>query len=212
MQDFLTTAKYVGSPYWSPRNGFSPEAVVLHIMDGTLAGCDSWFNNNPYGVSAHLGMNEQEIHQYVWFSNAAHANGGIEVGHTSKLITENGYQNPNDWTVSIEMEGVGPAEPTPVLFEKAAVVVATIFKNVLFKSGASGVAIDRGHILKHSDISPQTRKNCPGWSEATMSRFISRVKAIHETPAPTQKTYDDGFKEGRTRGIQDARSAIDKLG
>ena len=182
----LPGAKQVPSPYNSSRNNAGPEALVLHIMDGTLAGCDSWFLNNPYQVSAHLGtdLNGTEVHQYVGFDRAAHANGAIEGdGWNLKLIRENNYSNPNTWSISLEMQGTGPAEPTPSQFEKAAQIAAWLFRNVFFKSGATGVAIDRDHILKHSDVSPQSRVNCPGWSEYTMARFIARVKAIHDAPA-----------------------------
>ena len=177
--------KQVPSPYHSSRNGSGPEALVLHVMDGTLVGCDSWFLSNPYLVSAHLGMDKTgEVHQYVAFDRAAHANGGIEGdGRNLKLVRENGYANPNTWTVSLETEGTGPTEPTPEQFEKAAQVAAWLFANVFFKSGATGVAIDRDHILKHSDVSPQSRANCPGWSEFTMARFIKRVNAIYNQPA-----------------------------
>src|SRR5205814_10677286 len=46
--------------------GFKPEAVVIHIMDGTLTGTDSWFNNPQAQVSAHYGIGRGgEVHQYV---------------------------------------------------------------------------------------------------------------------------------------------------
>jgi hypothetical protein len=35
------------------RAGQRPEAVVIHIMEGTLAGTDSWFNAPESKVSAH---------------------------------------------------------------------------------------------------------------------------------------------------------------
>ena len=178
----LPGAKQVPSPYYSSRNGAGPEALVLHVMDGTLVGADSWFLDNPYQVSAHLGMDKiGTIHHYVPFDFAAHANGGVEGdGKNLKLVRENGYTNPNTWTVSLETEGVGPTEPTPEQFEKAAQVAAVLFRDVFFKSGATGVAIDRDHILKHSDISPDSRGNCPGWSEFTMARFIKRVQAAYD--------------------------------
>ena len=174
-------AVYVGSPYFSSRNNTGPEAFVLHVMDGTLAGCDSWFNSqqNLGQVSAHFGMNRSgELHQYVYLTNGAHANGAIE-NWNLKLIKENNYSNPNTWTVSLEMEGKGPFNDCwPEQFEAAAQLCAWVFKEVLFKSGATGVAIDRDHILQHSDISPTSRPNCAGWTEARMQLFIQRVKAI----------------------------------
>ena len=162
MQDFAPGAKYVGSPYYSSRDGYSPEAIVLHIMDGTLVGCDTWFNDNPYDVSAHFGINKAgEIHQYVYLSNAAHANGGIE-NWDLKLIKENGYANPNVWTISIEHEGWAGDEPTPEQYSASVKLSAWLWKEVIVPDGASGLAIDRDHFLRHKDISPKIRPNCPG--------------------------------------------------
>ena len=174
------SAAYVGSPFYSSRGSIGPEAFVLHVMDGTLAGADTWFNSSQnYGrVSAHFGMDKVgNLHQYVYLTNAAHANGNIE-NWNLKLIKENGYSNPNSWTVSLEMEGKGPFDPWPEQFESAAQLCAWVFKEVLFKSGATGVAIDRDHILQHSDISPNSRPNCAGWSESRMQLFITRVRQI----------------------------------
>ena len=214
MENVYPDAKQFNSPYSSSRDGFAPEAVVLHVMDGTLAGCDSWFLNNPHGVSAHLGMSDTETHQYVKFDQAAHANGGIEgTGYNLKLIKENAYQNPNDWTVSIEMQGWGPTEPTHLMFERAAKATAWVFLNVLFPGGATGVAIDRDHILKHSDISPSSRRNCPGWSEATMTSFIKRVQEWYDyyKETPEDRAYKAGYSDGRVAGIQAARDAVNGL-
>ena len=44
--------KWIGSPNKRKgRNGFRPEAVVIHIMEGTLKGTDSWFKNPVSKVS-----------------------------------------------------------------------------------------------------------------------------------------------------------------
>lgn len=180
--NFYPGATYIGSPFYSSRGNTGPEAFVLHVMDGTLAGADSWFNSpqNLGQVSAHFGMDKLgELHQYVLLNTAAHANGVIE-NWNLKLIKDNNYTNPNTWTVSLEMEGFGPFNDCwPEQFEKAATLCAWVFKEVLFKSGATGVAIDRDHILQHSDITPLSRPNCAGWSEQRMALFINRVKQIY---------------------------------
>lgn len=210
MIDFYTPATYVGSPFYSPRNGFAPEALVLHIADGTLAGCDSWFNTTSAQVSAHFCVGKKgEIHQYVYLSNGAWANGAIEAGNTAKLITENNYDNPNDWTVSVEHEGIGGDQPTDAQFNASVTLASWLFKNVLLVSGATGVAADADHILRHSAISPKSRARCPGWTDDVLSRYIQAVK--EQISAPPTKTYEQGFKDGRIKGIQQARAAIDAL-
>jgi N-acetylmuramoyl-L-alanine amidase len=213
--DFAPGANYVGSPYFSSRGDYSPEAIVLHIMDGTLLGCDSWFNNNPYGVSAHFGINKLgEIHQYVYLSNAAHANGKIE-NWDLRLIKENGYTNPNDWTISIEHEGMSGDSLTWNMYNASVKLSAWLWQNVIVPGGASGLGIDRDHFLRHGDISPTSRPGCPGWSQEILEQYINDVRRLlarpDAVPAPIIKTYDEGLKEGRIKGIQEARAAIDKL-
>ena len=216
MLDFAPApTKYIGSPYYSSRDGYSPEAIVLHIMEGTLAGCDSWFQDNPYGVSAHFGIDKMgKVHQYIYLSNAAHANGSIE-NWNLKLIKDNGYQNPNDWTISIEHEGKTGEMPTKEMYNASVNLSAWLWKEVIVPAGASGLGIDRDHFLRHSDISPTSRALCPGWSEAVLAQYIADVRTLVNGPTkpvyPVVKTYEDGFKEGRIKGIQEVRAALDKL-
>lgn len=175
--------KYVGSPFFSSREGTSPEAIVLHIAEGTLAGVDSWFNNPAAEVSAHFCVGKTgEIHQYIYLENAAWANGKIEAGYTAALIDENGGMNPNRWTVSIEHEGFYAQEPTADQFEASAQLSAWLFDSLLLTGGATDVAIDRKHILRHADISPKNKGRCPGWSDLTIARYIARVREIVAGP------------------------------
>lgn len=184
MIDFYPSADYVGSPFFSSRQGYAPEAVVLHIAEGTLAGCDSWFNDPSANVSAHFCIGKNgEVHQYTYVSNAAWANGIVETGATSALVAENSGINPNYWTVSIEHEGKTGEEPTAAQFEASAWLSAWLFSNALLPGGATGVAVDRKHILRHAEISPKSRANCPGWTEATMQRYVARVQAILDGPS-----------------------------
>jgi N-acetyl-anhydromuramyl-L-alanine amidase AmpD len=58
--------------FWVGRKGYRPEAIVIHIMDGTLIGTDSWFANHTSQVSAHYGIGKNgEIHQYVQENDTA---------------------------------------------------------------------------------------------------------------------------------------------
>ncbi|MBS0149346.1 MAG: N-acetylmuramoyl-L-alanine amidase [Nitrospira sp.] len=69
----------IGSPNKDKgREGYQPEAIVIHIMEGTLKGTDAWFKNEESGVSAHYGIGEaSEIHQYVGESDRAWHTGRI---------------------------------------------------------------------------------------------------------------------------------------
>lgn len=82
-------ALWVSSPYHSARSA-AVSAVTLHTMQGYYAGSISWFQNNPYSVSAHylIRSSDGQVTQMVRDSRAAH-----HVG------SHNGY------TIGIEHEG-----------------------------------------------------------------------------------------------------------
>ena len=176
-------ALWVGSPYHGSRDGIAPEAVVLHIAEGTLHGVDSWFNSLNASVSAHFCVGKDgSVHQYVELGRAAWANGVVEPGAPAALVAENAGINPNKWTVAIEHEGYHYETPTDAQIEASERLTAWLFKEVLLPGSATGVALDRKHILRHADISPVTRKNCPGWSEGILGDYIADTQ---ELLAPT---------------------------
>lgn len=69
-----------GSPNFTRgRSGYRPEAVVIHIMAGTLAGTDAHFANPASQVSAHYGIGKQgQIHQYVKEEDTAFHAGTVD--------------------------------------------------------------------------------------------------------------------------------------
>ena len=77
--------------------GNKPRIFVVHIMEGTLAGTDSWFRNPAAQVSAHFGAGRKgELYQWVgttnraWHAEAANSysvgcecEGDLETGETT---------------------------------------------------------------------------------------------------------------------------------
>ena len=63
-------ARYSGAQ-WRPiginytRGGIVPRILIVHIMQGTLAGTDSWFRNPDAQASAHFGVGKTGI-SYQW--------------------------------------------------------------------------------------------------------------------------------------------------
>jgi hypothetical protein len=164
------------------RGGIKPEAIVLHIAEGPLSAVDSWFNQ-PHGVlgpsSAHFCVaKDGRLHQYVNTGNTAFANGIIEPGFTASLVNDNAGINPNRWTISIEHEGSSGDPVPPAQLDTSTRLTAWLFQNRLFNSGATGVAVDRDHILRHADISPNSREHCPGWSEPFIADYIATVRSL----------------------------------
>lgn len=54
------------------NGGCDPRIVIIHIMEGTLAGTDGWFRNPRSQVSAHFGVGRKgEVIQWVGTGNRA---------------------------------------------------------------------------------------------------------------------------------------------
>lgn len=125
----------------------------MHVVEGTMAGMRSWFNNKKSEVSAHYGISFQgEIEQYVDEADTAWANGRV-FAPTAALVLARPYVNPNLWTVSIEHEGTGRTDLTPKQRAASAWLVADISKR-------HGFPLTRKHVIRHNEIF--ARKTCPG--------------------------------------------------
>jgi N-acetylmuramoyl-L-alanine amidase len=164
------------------RAGHRPEAIVIHIMDGTLVGTDSWFNDVNSKVSAHYGVGKAgAVHQYVKETDTAqHA--GVIVRPTWRLLKPR--TNPNFYTIGIEHEGFGlppSAWPEPQLAASTS-LVAEIAQRW-------SIPVDEDHIIPHRAIRA-SKPNCPG---IDMDAYIARVAG---TPAPgTAPSSDVPFAE-----------------
>jgi N-acetyl-anhydromuramyl-L-alanine amidase AmpD len=174
-----------GSPAntYSDRQGFAPEAIVLHIAEGPIGAVDNWFANPKAQAGAHFCVGKNgAVHQYFQLDQAPFANGKIENGYTAKLVDANRQANPNFWSISIEHEGKsGEAAPDAQL-NASVRLSAWLWVTAILPGGASGLALDRDHILCHRDISPQSRPRCPGWSETFIAGYIRRVQACIDAP------------------------------
>jgi N-acetyl-anhydromuramyl-L-alanine amidase AmpD len=146
--------------HWPGHSGFAVRAIVVHTMAGTLASCDAWFQNEAAQVSAHFGIGlGGDIHQYVALSDSAWANGILEPGNTWPLASG----NPNYQTISIETEdnGVGATLVSDAQFEstlKVANLALQTYPTIQW-------------LLRHTDISPQSRPSCCGARWTDSGRF-----------------------------------------
>jgi N-acetyl-anhydromuramyl-L-alanine amidase AmpD len=146
----------VSPNFTSGRKGYHPEAIVIHIMDGTLSGTDSWFKNCQSKVSAHYGIGKNgEVHQYVQETDSAWHAGRVNAPMWS-LIKPTGtglYISPNFYTIGIEHEGNGQSEWTEAMYNSSSELIADICKRW-------NISIDRLHIIGHHEI--YSLKICPG--------------------------------------------------
>lgn len=160
-------ARWIGSPNFGypkgahGRQGHQVVAIVMHIAQGTLAGCDAYFQEQAPGgnadnaVSSHfcIGM-RGEIHQYVDVEDAAWGNGVVEDTAQLPADAPTGV-NPNLWTVSIEHEG-----HTGQKFYLAQIEATLSVASWLVSYWGLRPSFET--IIPHSRIAPSSRRYCPG--------------------------------------------------
>ena len=135
------------------RNGTAIDRIVLHWIVGTLESADVTFKNPNRIASAHYGIGDDEIHQYVKEEDTAFANGNWTM---------------NLRAISIEHEG-GPDLPISNLtYETSAKLVAGIAKEY-------SIPLDRDHVKKHKEVSDNPTA-CPGTLD--IDRIIVKAKEI----------------------------------
>jgi N-acetyl-anhydromuramyl-L-alanine amidase AmpD len=137
----------------SGRSGHRPEAVVIHIMEGTMESTLSWFRSPESRVSAHYGVSRAgEVVQYVRDEDTAwHA--GRVLRPTAEMVVERPGVNPNLWTIGIEHEGGADQEPTTVQLAASAELMKKI-------SDRWAIPLDLRHVIPHRAI--YAAKTCPG--------------------------------------------------
>lgn len=153
--------------YYIGRNNQKPEAIVIHIMDGTLEGTDAWFNDPNSRVSAHYGIGKTGVvHQYVDEENAAwHA--GV-VYNPSWIFLRS--SNPNFYTIGIEHEG-GPKDTwTDETLNASAKLVKEITTRY-------SIPLDREHVIGHYQINGK-KPNCPAVDKGIIQEIINRARML----------------------------------
>ncbi|MEO8629595.1 MAG: peptidoglycan recognition family protein [Betaproteobacteria bacterium] len=185
----------------SERAGYQPEAVVIHIMDGSLTGTDSWFNDPRSQVSAHYGVGRTgAIHHYVKETDCAFHAGTVEMPRW-KLIKRMGQGgriiNPNYYTIGVEHEGRGlSSEHWPqAMLEASLDLVADIARRW-------NIPADADHFIPHRDIR-KSKPMCPG-SGIDLAEYIAEVnrRQLPTEPPPTERSIALLLRVLRTANIR----------
>lgn len=173
---------WIGSPNrHKGRLGYRPEAVVIHIMEGSLAATDSWFRAVESRVSAHYGVGRGgEIHQYVGEADTAFHAGRVWKPVWPSLKPS---VNPNLYTVGIEHEGKGESEWPDAMYDASTRLIADICTRW-------SIPIDRAHIVGHREI--YARKTCPNHVVD-----FERLIAMARTAVVTADRYNFIAQAGR---------------
>ena len=186
---------WVGSPHrYKGRHGFRPEAVVIHIIEGTLAAADSWFQAPESAVSAHYGIGRTgEIHQYVGEADTAFHAGRVWKSRWTSLKPQ---VNPNLYTIGIEHEGKGRSEWPDTMYESSAQLIADVCTRW-------SIPIDRDHVVGHREI--YGRKTCPN-DVVDLDRLIAMAR--HAAVSPGRFNFIPQTGSVRTRtGLNVRRGA-----
>ena len=166
--------------FWVGRKGYRPEGVVIHIMDGTLIGTDSWFANPSSQVSAHYGIGKNgEVHQYVQENDSAWHAGRVDAP-LWKLIKPN--VNPNLYTIGIEHEG----RPNDVWTDSMKQSSATLIREICQRWQ---IPVDRNHIVGHFEIFSK-KPNCPASNKQILDELVDL--AGQQTTNPS---IEDGVRK-----------------
>lgn len=160
-------SKWIASPNFTHgRAGQDVHAVVIHVIEGSLASCDSWFATPASRVSAHYGIGlKGEVHQYVVEENAAWHAGRVD--HPTWAGIRPG--NPNLYTIGIEHEGTASSVWPEALYARSAQLVAEICLRY-------ELPIDRAHIVGHREI--YAKKTCPGKGDVDRIVKLARLYAM----------------------------------
>lgn len=177
---------FIHSPnYSNGRRSYTPIAIVIHIMDGTLSGTDQWFQDEHAKVSAHFGIGKDgEVHQYVHQANTAWHAGRVASPSWRLIKTTNDssspYINPNYYTLGIEHEGTENSDWTEAMYQSSSQLIAALSKNW-------DIPLDRDHVIGHHEI--YALKTCPG-KIVDLDKLIylaSQIKEPMVIKEPNQK-------------------------
>ncbi len=151
--------------------GFKPEAIVIHIGEGSLRSIDMQFNDPNASVSAHYCVSKSgDIHQYVDEKDVAFHAGNIDKPAWSGLkpgSTPGTFINPNFYTIGIEHEGFADDQWPDTQLATSAALVGEIARRW-------NIPLDENHVIRHHQI--RFLKSCPG-DVITIPAILARIPA-----------------------------------
>ncbi len=153
------------------RNGQVPIMIVCHRTCGKYEGAVSWLSKAQSGASSHFVVaKDGRITQLVDIQNTAWCNGtSMEISSpkyyknsTLKSVRES-RENANNYTVSIEFEGMADENGELTVIQKSAGVelVLYIISEVKRIYGYE-IKVSNDTIVGHCHITPKWKPNCPG--------------------------------------------------
>lgn len=132
-----------GNNFSVGRSGKTPNKVILHWIVGNLASADATFQSGTRGASAHYGIEDDKVHQYVNEKDTAWHASNFTVNQESVGIEHSGGE------LITSTDRRKPSEQT---HKTSAKLVSEICSRY-------SIPIDDKHILPHNKFS---NTQCPG--------------------------------------------------
>jgi N-acetyl-anhydromuramyl-L-alanine amidase AmpD len=167
--------------YDQGRGTFKPEAIVLHIMQGSIKSTDGWFGgeNNAVGVfsSSHVGISKSgEVHEYVKPYDTAYHAGRVSSPIWSKIKKNflGVFINPNAYTLGIECEGFRGDKWT----EQQMTALCTVVGQFCAKYS---IPLTRATIISHNEIATD-KEDMRAWCDEVIRRLTPVQPVIATIP------------------------------
>lgn len=135
------------------RNGELPDAIAIHIAEGSKASVIATFKDPKVEKSSHfLVCRDGSVVQFVSTKNASFCTGNID-NPINELVLARPTRNANGWSISVEHEGMATEDITPAQYQTTA-------KIVKYCHDAWDIPMDRTHVFGHREAF--AAKSCPG--------------------------------------------------
>jgi len=160
------------------RRGNKIDKIILHWIVGTLESADATFANPQRVASAHYGIGDGEVHQYVNDQDTAYHAGNFGVN-----LTSIGIEHEGGWEIS---PGVR-MKPSDKTHETSGKLVAALSKKY-------NIPLTREHIKGHKEVS-LSGTECPGTLDIDRIIKIAKTEGGDNQMGDIYKGYDLANKE-----------------
>ena len=169
---------WIGSPNYD-TNRTKIDTVFIHWIVGTLASADKQFQKTTNGTSAHYGVEDNKIHQYVKEDNVAY--------HA-------GVYSWNQRSIGIEHSASPDRPASEDTYKTAGFLIGNICRRW-------GIPIDKDHIKPHNSV---RATQCPGTMDIDKLISIALASNVEMVTIPQaeldqlRKDRDDNWNSYQT--------------